>query len=337
MRSKQILAFTVGALGLLAVSCGSSGDDSESGTTEAASVTTAAADTTAASAGESGEAVKVAFITKFPVAFFTAMDDAAKAWAEENPGVDISYFSCKTPADVACQTAQIEDAVAQGFQAIVITPMGPEVIPALDAAADQGVKVVLVDNNLDEFTKKTAVAATDNVKGGQAAGEYLKTQLKSGDTIGLMEGVRGVPALDARIQGVKDALEGTGVEVIVGGAETKCDSAQGTTVAEDLLTREPNLTAIYSACDDPAIAAAKVAKDKGKTVLVMGYDGLPDAAKAIIAGDMNATIAQFPGRMAALGVEAAVNAVNGETVEPFIDTGTELVTADNASEFVQFQ
>ena len=281
--------------------------------------------------------MKVAFITKFPVAFFTAMDDAAKAWAEENPGVDISYFSCKTPADVACQTAQIEDAVAQDFQAIVITPMGPEVIPALDAAADKGVKVVLVDNDLDEFTKKTAVAATDNVKGGQAAGEYLKSQLKSGDTIGLMEGVRGVPALDARIQGVKDALEGTGVEIIVGGAETKCDSAQGATVAEDLLTREPNLTAIYSACDDPAIAAAKVAKDKGKTVLVMGYDGLPDAAKAIMAGDMNATIAQFPGRMAALGVEAAVNAVRGETVEPFIDTGTELVTADNASEFVQFQ
>ena len=113
-----------------------------------------------------------------------------------------------------------------------------------------------------------------------------------------MEGVRGVPALDARIQGVKDALEGTGVNVILGGAETKCDSAQGATVAEDLLTREPNLTAIYSACDDPAIAAAKVAKDKGKTVLVMGYDGLPDAAKAIMAGDMKATIAQFPGKMA---------------------------------------
>ena len=46
--------------------------------------------------------------------------------------------------------------------------MGPEVIPAMDAAADKGVKVVLVDNNLDDFTKKTAVAATDNVKGGEA-------------------------------------------------------------------------------------------------------------------------------------------------------------------------
>jgi simple sugar transport system substrate-binding protein len=227
--------------------------------------------------------------------------------------------------------------VVKGFDAMVITPMGNEVIPALDAAADSGLVVVLADNDLADFTKKTAVAATDNVVGGQLAGEYLKSVLKAGDTIGLMEGVRGVPALDARIEGVQDALEGTGVEVIIGGAETKCDSAQGATVAEDLLTREPNLTAIYSACDDPAIAAAKVAKDQGKQVMIVGYDGLPTAAQSIIDGDMTATIAQFPGQMAALGVEAAVNAVRGNPVEAFIDTGTELVTVDNADQFLTFQ
>ena len=162
--------------------------------------------------------------------------------------------------------------------------------------------------------------------------------LKSGDTIGLMEGVRGVPALDARIQGVKDALEGTGVEVIIGGAETKCDSAQGATVAEDLLTRNPNLTAIYSACDDPAIAAAKVAKDKGKT----GPGRRLRRAARRRQGDPGRRhdrprSRSSPARWPRLGVEAAVNAVNGEPVEPFIDTGTELVTTDNAAQFLQFQ
>ncbi|HEY6795315.1 MAG TPA: substrate-binding domain-containing protein, partial [Kineosporiaceae bacterium] len=77
-------------------------------------------------------------------------------------------------------------------------------------------------------------------------------------------------------------------------------------------------------------------KQKGKKVLVMGYDGLPDAAKAITAGDMTATMAQFPGKMAALGVEAAVKAVQGQPVDAFIDTGTELVTKDNAATFTQF-
>jgi simple sugar transport system substrate-binding protein len=281
--------------------------------------------------------VKVAFLTKFPVAFFTAMQDAAKAYAAQHPGVEITYFSCKSPADTACQVAQIEDAVAKRFQAIVVTPMGVEVVPALDAAAAKGIKVVLADNALDPFKNKTAVAATDNVKGGQVAGAYLKSVLKAGDSIGLMEGVRGVPALDARIQGVKAALAGTGVKIIMGGAETKCDSAQGASVAEDLLTRQPNLTAIYSACDDPAIAAAKVAKDTGKKILVVGYDGLPEAAKAIAAGSMHATIAQFPGKMASLAVEAAVSAVQGKPVNAFIDTGTELVTSKNAATFFQFQ
>lgn len=341
MKSTKKLTALLCAAVLTASACGS---DSESdATTSVASApgtdapVTDPPDTAPPDTVAMEEDVEIAFITKFPVEFFTAMEDSAKAYAEENPGVAIEYFSCQSPSDTDCQIAQIEDAVTKGFDAIVITPMGVEVIPALDAAADSGVKVVLVDNDLADFTKKTAVAATDNVVGGELAGEYLASVLKEGDTIGLMEGVRGVPALDARIQGVKDALEGTGVTIIMGGAETKCDSAQGATVAEDLLTREPNLTAIYSACDDPAIAAATVVADQGKTVLVMGYDGLPTAAQAIIDGSMTATIAQFPGRMASLGVEAAVKAVRGETVESFIDTGTELVTADNAADFLKFQ
>jgi simple sugar transport system substrate-binding protein len=52
---------------------------------------------------------------------------------------------------------------------------------------------------------------------------------------------------------------------------------------------------------------------------------------------MNATIAQFPGRMASLAVDAAVRAVQGKQVDTFIDTGTELVTTANASKFLQFQ
>jgi ABC-type sugar transport system substrate-binding protein len=339
MRTRKIVVVVVGgALALATAGCGGGGSGATPAASSVGSQSASSPSEAATSSAPASGPVKVAFITKFPVAFFTAMEDSAKAYAGKNPGTaDISYFSCKSPSDVPCQTAQIQDAVAKGFQAMVITPMGPEVVPAMNAAADKGVKVILVDNNLEAFTKRTAVAATDNVKGGQAAGAYLKSVLKSGDTVGLMEGVRGVPALDARIKGVKDALEGTGVKVIIGGAETKCDAAKGATVAQDLLTRAPNLTAIYSACDDPAIAAAKVAKQKGKKVLVMGYDGLPDAAKAIQAGDMRATIAQFPGKMASLGVEAAVNAVQGKPVEAFIDTGTALVTKDNAADFLTFQ
>ena len=277
--------------------------------------------------------VKVAFVTKFPVEFFTAMDDAAKAYATANDGRRrSSYFSCKSPSDVDCQIAQIEDAVAKGFDAIVITPMGTEVIPALDAAADSGVKVVLVDNDLADFTKKTAVAATDNVNGGQLAGEYLEVGAQGGRHDRPDGGRprragarRPHPGRQGRAGGHRrqghhrrrrDQVRlGPGRHGRRGPAHPRAEPDR------DLLgLRRPGDR-----------RAPRSPSDQGKTVLVMGYDGLPDAAKAIIDGDMTATIAQFPGQMAALGVEAAVNAVRGEPVEPFIDTGTELVTTDNAA------
>ena len=46
-----------------------------------------------------------------------------------------------------------------------------------------------------------------------------------------------------------------------------------------------------------------------------------------------ASVAQFPARMGELGAQAALDAVNGVAVEPNIDTGTEMVTAENAAEF----
>ena len=93
--------------------------------------------------------------------------------------------------------------------------MGVGVTDALNEAQQAGVRIVFVDNTIPGVVPD-AVAATNNVKGGEAAGAYIKTQLKSGDTIGLLEAVRGVPNLDQRIDGVKAALEGTGVKVVIG-------------------------------------------------------------------------------------------------------------------------
>ena len=191
--------------------------------------------------------------------------------------------------------------------------MGEGVIPALQKAQQAGVKIVFVDNTLPGFTPD-AVSATDNVKGGQEAGAYIKSQLKSGDTIGLMEAVKGVPALDARIDGVKKALEGTGVKVVMGGQQTTCDPKIGAAVTQDLLTKYPNLTAVYSACDSPAVGASTVAKQKNHPLKIYGYDGDPEMSKLILSGDTTATMAQSPFKMTNLGIAAAVNALAGQAV-----------------------
>jgi ribose transport system substrate-binding protein len=81
-----------------------------------------------------------------------------------------------------------------------------------------------------------------------------------------------------------------------------------------------------------AVQAIKSAGLSGK-ILVVGFDANPNAAAAVLAGDMAATVAQNPKNMGRLGVENALKVKHGEKIEAIIDTGTVLVTKENATQY----
>ena len=278
----------------------------------------------------SADKIKIGFITKFPVPFFGTMEDAAKAYAAAHPGVEIVFGQGKSATDIEGQIALIESMTSQGVQGIALTPVDPTVASTLDKAVAAGVKVVLMDNNIPNWSGRTALATTDNLAAGKIAGGYLKTRLKSGDTIGILEGVPGVPALDDRVKGMLAGLDGVDVKIVGRGA-TKCTEELGINVAEDILTKNPDVKAIYSACGPPAAGAAQAIKNAGKSgkILLVGFDYCCGEKEALTAGIEEATVAQFPSKMAELGVDALVKSIRGEKVESLIDSGAALVTKDN--------
>jgi simple sugar transport system substrate-binding protein len=96
------------------------------------------------------------------------------------------------------------------------------------------------------------------------------------------------------------------------------------------------VTAIYGACGPPIIGALQAIKAAGKKpgeIVVVGFDAAPDELVAIKAGDEAASIAQFPAKMGSLGIDTAVKAARGETVQANVDTGTQVVTKDNVDQF----
>ena len=333
-RLRALVVLAAGAMLITACSSSGGGTAAPSASTAAPSANATAAPSANATAAPSAAAkIKVTLLTKATGGFWDAMIAGAKQYETDHPNdIELTTNACKTNDDTPCQIAEIQDAVTKGAQAIVVSPMGVGVTDALNEAQKAGVRIVFVDNTIPGVVPD-AVAATNNVKGGQDAGAYIKSQLKSGDTIGLLEAVRGVPNLDQRIDGVKAALEGTGVKVVIGAQQTLCDTKTGASVTQDLLTKYPNLTAIYSACDSPAMGAVAVAESKQHPLLIFGYDGDPDMAKLILAGKTTATMAQSPFKMTNLGVEAAVKSLKGENYVKAIDTGTTLVTKENAADF----
>jgi len=278
--------------------------------------------------------VKIGFITKFPVPFFATMENAAKEYAAANPGVEIIYGQGASATDIEGQIALIESMVINGVQGIAITPVDPTVAPALDKAIASGVKVVLMDDNIPDWDGRTALATTDNYNAGKIAGEYLKTKLKDGDTLGILEGVPGVPSLDDRVNGMLEGLQGVDVKIVGRGA-TNCTEELGINVAQDLLTANPDIKSIFSACGPPAAGAAQAIKNANldQRPILVGFDFCCGEAEALAAGIEDATVAQFPSKMAELGVDALVKAIRGESVESLIDSGAALVTKENMSQF----
>lgn len=281
------------------------------------------------------EPVKLGFITKFPVPFFATMENAAKDYAKRNPGVEIIYGQGTSATDIEGQIAQIESMVTRGVQGIALTPVDPTVSTALDKAVAGGIKVVLMDNNIPDWNGRTALATTNNFAAGKIAGEYLKTVLKAGDTLGVLEGVPGVPALDDRVKGMMEGLSGLDVKIVGKGA-TNCTEELGINVAEDLLTKNPDLKAIYAACGPPAAGAARAIKNAGianDKIVLVGFDFCCGEEEALKSGVEDASVAQFPTKMAELGVDALVKSIRGEKVESLIDSGAALVTPDNMASF----
>jgi ABC-type sugar transport system substrate-binding protein len=319
-------SFTVAAAIALTGALVACGSDDKSSTSSTGS---------AATTQSSSAAVKLGLITKFPVDFYLTMKSAAQKWDTANQGASVTYGTGKSATDDQGQIDLIQSMVTQGVKGIAITPSSPAVAPALDAAVAKGVKVVLLDNDLPDWNKKSSVVATDNLKGGVLAGQYLAKSLKQGATVAVLEGVPGVPALDDRVKGMEQGLGSSGVKV-VGKAPTDCDQDKGVSAAADLLTAHPDVDAIYGACGPPTLGAIQSIQRAGRKpdgILLVGFDALPDEVKQIQAGKEDATVAQFPAKMGELGLDTLLRAVKGEKVAPTVDTGTAIVSKDNASDF----
>ncbi|MFC7278649.1 sugar ABC transporter substrate-binding protein [Paractinoplanes rhizophilus] len=287
-----------------------------------------------AGSGTSTEALKVGFITKFPVDFYDTMVDAVKKYDAEHADVEVLFGQGKSGTDDEGEINIIENMITKGVKAIAITPTSPAVQTALDKAVQAGIKVVLVDNDIPGWTGKSSVVATDNLAGGKLAGTWLAGQLPAGAKIGVLQGRVGNPSLDDRVKGMKETL-GTKAQV-VGEPATDCDQTKGLNAAQDLLTAHPDLTAIYGACGPPITGALQAVKGAGKkpgSITVVGFDASPDELAAIKAGEQTGSVAQFPAKMGSQGIETAVAAARGQTVPATIDTGTEMVTKENVSSF----
>ena len=112
-------------------------------------------------------------------------------------------------------------------------------------------------------------------------------------------------------------------------ADSYGDQTRGQTAMENCLQRAPDINVVYT-INEPAAAGAHRAlraAGRAKDVLIVSVDGGCAGVQNVKSGLIAATSQQYPLKMAALGVNAAVDyATTGKKVSGTVDTGVTLIT-----------
>lgn len=312
------LLILLAAIALVATACG--GDD------------TAGGGDTAEGGGDAAEGdVTVGLsLSTLQNPFFVSLRDGAQEAADEG-GAELLVADAQD--DAQTQANDIEDLITQGVDVIVVNPVdSAAIVTSIESANSAGIPVLTVDRGADGGEVVSHIAS-DNVLGGELAGEYLFEQIGGEGQVAQLEGVAGTSAARDRGQGFQNALdEAEGVE-LVASQTANFDRDEGLTVAENILQANPEIGGIFAQNDEMALGAVEAARGAGVDLVIVGFDATDDALEAIEAGDMDATVAQQPVEMGRIAVDNAIAVAQGEDVEADVPVEVQLVTSDNVGEF----
>lgn len=275
----------------------------------------------------SGQDYKIALITMDSIdQHWVTLNEGAQEKAKEL-GVSVTFMSPNTKDD-AQQIECVNNAVAGGYQAIMIAANGPDAISsALKEAKEAGIKIVYVDSPAN--IEAEATFSTDNVAAGKQAGEEMLKALKAAGvesgSIGIINVNAATESCVNREDGFRSVFEGTEFKLL----ETQyCegDAAKSQNIAENYITQ--GVAGIFGCNEGSTTGAGNAIKASGNSNIVgVGFDKSDTILGLIEDGYLLCTMAQNPDVMGAKGVEACVAALNGESLSGAVtDTGVSVIT-----------
>ena len=236
-------------------------------------------------------------------------------------GVNVKIVDAQN--DPAKQANDISDLIQQKVDVLLINPVDSAAVSTSVAAANKAsIPVLALDRSADKGTVASFIAS-DNVKGGEMAAEYIIQKLGEKVKVAELEGIPGASATRERGEGFHKVADQK--LTVVAKQSADFDRSKGLTVAENMLQANPDIQAIFAQNDEMALGAIEAAKSANKKIFIVGFDGTQDGLKAVEAGTMAATIALQPELMGQQGLEAAVKIAKGEKVEAKIGVPLKLV------------
>ena len=284
------------------------------------------ASTDAAATTKASQEWKIALITMDSIdQHWVTLNEGAQAKAKEL-GVTVTFMSPNTKDD-AQQIECVNNAVAGGYNAIMVAANGPDAISsALQEAEKAGIKIVYVDSPAN--VEAEATFSTDNKAAGKTAGEEMLKALSdkgvTSGSIGIINVNAATDSCVAREEGFRSAFDGSKFELL----ETQYgegDAAKSQSIAENYITQ--GVVGIFGCNEGSTTGAGNAIKASGNADIIgVGFDKSDAILGLIDDGNLLCTMAQNPDVMGSDGVVACVDALEGKTLGGAVtDTGVSVI------------
>ena len=264
--------------------------------------------------------------TEFWLSVFAGAEAAA---AEYN--LELTTMGPATEEDYQAQNQMIAGAVANGAEALVFSAIDfTENAPAVDAAAQAGVKVVSIDSGVSSEQVSTYIG-TDNYAAGRMAAQAALEEVEGPLTVGLVNYDESTANGQERERGVRDALVESGRARVAASVTILVEAGRARADTADLLRNNPEVNVLIAFNEPTSVGAAQAVEELGleEAVFLVGFDSNVATVDGLQEGSVDALIVQNPYAMGYLGVESAYQLLTGQAVEPTVDTSTQIVYRSN--------
>ena len=286
---------------------------------------TPAASSAAPAPSDAGAKPYIAIVSKgFQHQFWQAVKNGAESKAAEL-GVEITFEGPASETEVEAQMTMLQNALAKKPAALGFAALDSKAAATvLQQFKDASIPVIAFDSGVDSDIPLTT-ASTDNKAAAAEAAKHMCELIGNEGTVGMIVhdqvSKSGTDRRDGFIEGMAancpdvkllDPQYGSG------------DQAKSADIAKSMIQANPDIAGIFGSNEGSAIGALKGVQELGdaaKDLKLVGFDSGKAQIDAITDGTMAGAITQNPVGMGEAVVQAAVDAVNGETLPTTIDTG----------------
>ncbi|MFO1074355.1 MAG: sugar ABC transporter substrate-binding protein [Geminicoccaceae bacterium] len=266
--------------------------------------------------------------------FFNQIKESVERNAKAQ-GIEVITVDAK--GDAATQVSQIQDLLVRNVKALIYIPAGATAASVpVKAAKQAGVPVIAVDRNPPDAPGDTFIA-TDSVGAAHALGDHLCKITGGKGKVAIIQGQLGTtPEMD-RDKGFTEALANCpGLTVSGKQASTMWMQDEGFAIAQDMLQRDPSITAFFGRADALALGAAQAVKvaNVGDKIWVVGFDGDRAGLEAVKSGTLDATMTQQTQLMGKMALQSALDLIAGKSVPKEQLQPATLTTRENVGPFI---